>query len=53
MKRAIQPWAFLLVTLSGWVNQHQQRVIDYLIEENRILKGKYRGKRSRFTDDER
>lgn len=53
MKRAIQPWAFLLVTLSGWVNQHQQRVIDYLIEENRILKGKYRGKRIRFTDDER
>ncbi len=53
MNRALQPWEFLLLTLSGWVNRHQQRVIDYLIEENRILKGKFRGKRIRFTDNER
>ena len=53
MKRAIQLWEFLLLTLSSWMNRHQQRVIDYLFEENRILKGKYRGKRIRFKDDER
>lgn len=53
MKRAIQPWVFLLVTLSGWVNRHQQKVVDYLVEENRVLKGKLRGKRIRLTDDER
>ena len=53
MKRAIQLWEFLLLTLSNWMNRHQQRVIDYLFEENRILKGKYRGKRIRFKDDER
>ena len=53
MSKGLQPWEFLLITLSGWMNRHQQRVIDYLIEENRILKGKYRGKRIRFTDDER
>jgi transposase InsO family protein len=53
MIKALQPWEFLLFTLSGWMNRHQQRVIDYLIEENRILKGKYRGKRIRFTDNER
>ncbi len=53
MSKALQPWEFLLITLSGWVNRHQQKVIDYLIEENRVLKGKYRGKRIRFTDDER
>lgn len=53
MSRALQPWEFLLLALSGWMNRHQQRMIDYLIEENRILKGKYRGKRIHFTNDER
>ena len=53
MNRALQPWEFLLITLSGWMNRHQQKVIDYLIEENRILKGKFCGKRIRFTDNER
>jgi len=53
MDRVLQPWEFLLITLSGWVNRHQQKVIDYLIEENRVLKGKLHGKRLRLTDDER
>ena len=53
MNRAVQPWEFLLIILSGWVNHHQQRVIDYPIEENHVLKGKLRGKRIQFTDDER
>jgi hypothetical protein len=53
MNRALQPWEFLLIILSGWVNRHQQKVIDYLIEENRVLKGKLGGKRIRLTDDER
>jgi hypothetical protein len=25
------------LTLAGWVNRHQQHVIDYLVEENREL----------------
>lgn len=53
MNRALQPWEFLLITLSGWVNRHQEKVIDYLIEENRVLKEKLGGKRIRFTDNER
>ena len=53
MNRAVQLWEFLLIILSGRVNHHQQRVIDYLIEENHVLKGKLRGKRIQFTDDER
>jgi hypothetical protein len=28
----------LLVTLAGWVNRHQQHVIEYLVEENRPLR---------------
>ena len=33
MNGAMHLWEFLLITLSGWMNQHQERVIDYLIEE--------------------
>jgi hypothetical protein len=25
------------VALAGWVNRHQQAIIDYLIEENRVF----------------
>jgi hypothetical protein len=32
------PLAFFLLLLSGWVNRHQQAVIDYLLEENRVLR---------------
>ncbi len=48
-----QPWQFFLITTAGWINRHQQDVIDYLVEENRVLKGQLRGKRLRLTDDER
>jgi len=37
----------LLLTLAGWVNRHQQHVIEYLIEENRILKEQLKGRRLR------
>ena len=49
----LQPWQLLLVTLASWVNRNQQDVITYIQEENRILKSKLKGKRIRFTDDER
>jgi hypothetical protein len=32
------PLRLLLVTLAGWVDRHQQHVIDYLAEENRVLR---------------
>ncbi len=47
------PWQFFLITVAGWINRHQQDVIDYLVEEHRVLKGQLRGKRLRLTDDER
>ncbi len=53
MSRTIQPWEFFIVTVAGWVNRHQQDVIDYLVAENRVLKRQLRGKRVRLTDDER
>src|SRR5262245_9558676 len=43
----------LLAMLAGWLHRHQQRVITYLQEENRILKAQLRGRRLRLTDTER
>ena len=41
------------MTLAGWVNRHQQQVIEYLVEENRVLKEQLKGRRVRLTDDQR
>ncbi len=48
-----QPFYLLVVVLAGWINRNQQAVIDYLIEENRVLKDQLEGRRLRFTDEQR
>ena len=53
MTNVVQPFHLLVVALAGWLNRHQQAVIDYLIEENRVLKDQLEGQRLRFTDDQR
>ena len=53
MTNAIQPFYFLIMALAGWLNRQQQVVIDYLIEENRVLKEQLEGQRLRFTDEQR
>src|SRR4249919_2995943 len=45
--------SFLLMVVSGWVHRHQLTIIEFLQEENRLLKGKLAGKLIRFTDAER
>src|SRR5438552_2983290 len=47
------PLQLLLVALAGWINQQQRDVIDYLQEENRVLREQIGAKRLRFTDDQR
>jgi hypothetical protein len=47
------PLRLLLVTLAGWINQQQRDVIDYLQEENRVLREQLGPRRLRFTDDQR
>jgi hypothetical protein len=37
-------WRILLVALAGWVNRHQLEVIEYLREENRVLKAQVAGR---------
>ena len=51
MEHIIYPWQFALISLAGWMNRQQRVIIDYLIEENRILKEQLRGKRPRLYDD--
>ena len=47
------PLQLLLATFAGWVNRRQAQAINYLVEENRVLKEQLGGKRLRLTDDQR
>jgi putative transposase len=47
------PLRFLLVAPAGWINQQQRDVIDYLQEENRVLREQLGPRRLRFTNDQR
>ena len=44
---------FIVVALAGWVNRHQQDIIDYLIEENRVFKQQLQGRRLQLSDNDR
>src|SRR5215510_4017262 len=43
----------LIAMVAGWLQRHQQQVIAYLHEENRVLKAPLGGRRLRLTDTER
>jgi hypothetical protein len=51
MTADLLPVRLLLVTVAGWVNRHQQHVVQYLVEENRALRERLSGRRVRLTDD--
>jgi len=53
MPRVLDPFRFLLVAVAGWMNQRQLQIIDYLREENRVLREQLGGRRVRFNDDQR
>lgn len=48
-----KPLSMLLMMLAGWMNRQQQEMIDYLREENKILREKLGGKRILLTDNQR
>src|SRR5260370_37290754 len=50
---SVQPLQFLILLFAGWVNRKQLEVIDYVKEENRVLREQLCGRRVRFTDDQR
>jgi putative transposase len=53
MRVAFDPFSFLVTSLAGWMNQHQQHVIEFLMEENRVLQEQIGDRRLRFSDDQR
>jgi transposase InsO family protein len=53
MSLLVLPFQLVLLMFAGWVNRHQLDVIEYLREENRVLKARLGGRRIRFTDVER
>ncbi len=53
MKADTYPLRVLLWSFSGWLNRHQQDIIAYLVEENRVLKEQMKGRRFRLTDEQR
>src|SRR5258707_2658769 len=53
MSGVLDPFRFVLIAVAGWMNQRQLQVIDYLREENRVLREQLSGRRVRFNDDER
>jgi len=53
MRNILDPFRFVVIALAGWMNQKQQHAIEYLREENRVLKEQLGTRRLRFTDDQR
>ncbi len=53
MRPTLDSFRLLLIFLAGWLNPQQQDVIDYLQEENRVLREQLGDRRLRLNDDQR
>ncbi len=53
MATVLQPWQILVAAMAGWITRQQDAVVDYLREENRVLKQQIGRRRLRLTDDQR
>ena len=53
MPRVLDPFRFALISVAGRMNQRQLQIIDYLREENRVLREQLGGRRIRLNDDQR
>ena len=53
MAKALDPFRFVLIAVAGWMDQRQLQVIEYLREENRVLREQLADRRIRFTDEQR
>src|SRR6185503_6671471 len=53
MQARLDPFSFLVVSIAGWLNQRQQQVVEYLVEENRVLREQIGNRRLRFSDNQR
>ena len=53
MLRGLDPFRFVVIAVAGWMNQRQLQMIDYLREENRVLREQLGGRRLVLNDDQR
>ena len=53
MPKTLDPFRLLLIAVAGWMNHEQQKIIDYLREENRLLRAQIGTRRLRFDDGQR
>ena len=53
MATVLHPWQILVAAMAGWITRQQDAVVEYLREENRILKQQLGRKRLRLTDAQR
>ena len=53
MATVLYPWQILVAAMAGWITRQQDAVIDYLREENRVLREQLGRKRLRLTDAQR
>ena len=53
MSTSFAPLQFLVLIFAGWINRRQLAVIEYLQEENRVLKERLGSQRNRISDSER
>jgi hypothetical protein len=52
-EQVLDSFRFVLISIAGWMNQRQLQIIDYLREENRVLREQLGGRQVRFNDDQR
>ena len=38
MPAFLTPFSFIITSVAGWLTQHQQHTIEYLVEENRVMR---------------
>ena len=53
MGKGLSPLQFVVMAMAGWINERQQQVIEYLQEDNRVLREQTGKRRLPFTDDQR
>ena len=53
MSFILQPWQVVFVTMSGWVNQRQQQIIEFQNTEIEALLKKLGKSRVLLTEDQR
>ncbi|MCA9277602.1 MAG: hypothetical protein H6815_02295 [Phycisphaeraceae bacterium] len=53
MNQFVKPLQMLAVIVAGLLNEQQQLAIEYLREENRVLREQFGKRRFRFTDKQR